>query len=200
MAADDDKNESSDPWADLVADDLGAEGDEVSFSFVEKTPPEFPGDGPSADEAASESTPGVEPEIDVGGEIDLASELEADALSAELTPSSAADEVAAAEDDEVEAWLSASDDETATGAGNELAAEHPEPAPPLSVFAPDEPATGDEPATEHASQSSIEIGTGFSGIDMAAEGEGSDAVTAAEGLDAKAKSAVAATCRNRFLG
>jgi hypothetical protein len=143
MAADDDKNEASDPWADLVADDLGSEGEEVSFSFVEKTA--VPQDEhPSIDEVAQESAPGDGPEIDAGGDMDLASDLEADLLSAELSASGAADEAA----------------------------------PPLSVFAPD------EAATDQPSQSSIEIGTGFSGIDMAAEGDDSNAVTAAEGLDA----------------
>lgn len=139
MAADDDKNESPDPWADLAADDLGAEGDEVSFSFVEKTPSVPEGGTPLIEEPSATSPPGVEDE-----------------------------------DADVGAWLSAPEGEAAEAIESETSTEEPETSTPLSVFAPE------EAASDQASSSSIEIGTGFSGIDMVAEGEGSNPPTVAE--------------------
>lgn len=144
MAADDDKNEAPDPWADLVADDLAGDsqdkgGEEMSFSFVDETTPPA---APQPDEPVSE-----EPAATVN-------------------------------DDDVGAWLTAVDDDSAgAGAVDVAEADAADVAPPLSVFAPE------EGAPELASQSSIEIGTGFSGIDMSAGDGGSQAETATEGLE-----------------
>ena len=144
MAADDDKNEAPDPWADLVADDLAGDsqdkgGEEMSFSFVDETTPPA---APQPDEPVSE-----EPAATVN-------------------------------DDDVGAWLTAVDDDSASAGAVDVAeADAADVAPPLSVFAPE------EGAPELASQSSIEIGTGFSGIDMSAGDGGSQAETATEGLE-----------------
>lgn len=205
MSADDDKNESPDPWADLVADDLGAEGDEVSFSFVEKTQPAPQEEGQPVDEAASELDPVVEPHAEAGEEINLEAAIEAELLAGDVNDlagmaDAAAEEVAAADADafadtfadtfaadadevadddaEVGAWLSASEGEAAEPTENDMPLEQEEATPPLSVFAPE------ELASEQPSPSSIEIGTGFSGIDMSAEGEGSNADTETETLEA----------------
>lgn len=124
MAADDDKNEAPDPWADLVADDLGS------------------GAEPQPDEPVSE------------------------------------EQAATMNDDDVGAWLTAMDGESADASAASAAdADVTDGATPLSVFAPD------EGGAEQASQSAIEIGTGFSGIDMSAGNGGSQAETATEGLE-----------------
>jgi hypothetical protein len=136
MAADDDKNEVPDPWADLVADDLagGSQfdgGEELSFSVEDEA------------QASAEPLPG-EPVSD--------------------------EPAAAVNDDDVGAWLTAMDDESAdAGAAVVAQADAADVAPPLSVFAPE------EGASEPTSQSSIEIGTGFSGIDLSAGDDGSQA-------------------------
>lgn len=154
MAADDDKNEAPDPWADLVADDLDGGGQEkggaeMSFSFGE------------------EAEPSAEP-------------LPEEPVSEE--------QAAAVNDDDVGAWLTAMDGDSADdgmaddgmaddGMADGGEADVTDAAPPLSVFAPD------EVVAEQASQSAIEIGTGFSGIDMSAGDGGSQAETATEGLE-----------------
>lgn len=131
MAADDDKNEAPDPWADLVADDLGG-----AFEPLPEEP--------------------------------LPEEVIAEEVIAE-------EAVGSIDDEDVGAWLTSEADDS-SDADAESAADA-DAAPPLSVFAPE------EAATEPASQSSIEIGTGFSGIDMAADEEGSTSEAQAEGLD-----------------
>ena len=136
MAADDDKNEAPDPWADLVADDLAGGGqvdggEEISFSFGDEAQPSGE---PLPEEPVSE-----EP-------------------------------AAAVNDDDVGAWLTAMEDDSSdAGAAVGAEADTADVAPPLSVFAPE------EGASEPTSQSSIEIGTGFSGIDLSAGDDGSQA-------------------------
>ena len=175
MAADDDKNEAPDPWADLVADDLAGDsqdkgGEEMSFSFVD------------------EAQPSAEPAQDTDAALDafVAESFESQSLDEPLLDAPLAadvtdgptDEAAAVNDDDVGAWLTAVDDDSAgAGAADVAEADAADVAPPLSVFAPE------EGVPEPASQSSIEIGTGFSGIDMSAGDGGSQAETATEGLE-----------------
>jgi hypothetical protein len=175
MAADDDKNEAPDPWADLVADDLDGGGqdqggEEMSFSFVD------------------EAQPSAEPNPDADAALDafVAESFESQSLDEPLldTPLAAdvtdgpTDETTAVNDDDVGAWLTAMDGESAdANAASAADADVTDAAPPLSVFAPD------ELVAEQASQSAIEIGTGFSGIDMSAGDGGSQAETATEGLE-----------------
>ena len=141
MAADDDKNEAPDPWADLVADDLAGGGqvdggEEISFSFGDEAQPSGE---PLPEEPVSEEPVSEEP-------------------------------AAAVNDDDVGAWLTAMEDDSSdAGAAVGAEADTADVAPPLSVFAPE------EGASEPTSQSSIEIGTGFSGIDLSAGDDGSQA-------------------------
>ena len=146
MAADDDKNEAPDPWADLVADDLAGGGqvdggEEISFSFGDEAQPsgEPLPEEPVSEEPVSEEPVSEEP-------------------------------AAAVNDDDVGAWLTAMEDDSSdAGAAVGAEADTADVAPPLSVFAPE------EGASEPTSQSSIEIGTGFSGIDLSAGDDGSQA-------------------------
>lgn len=149
MAADDDKNEAPDPWADLVADDLDGGGQEKG---------------------------GAEMSFSFGEEAQLSAEpLPEEPVSEEQAP--------AINDEDVGAWLTAMDGDSADdgiaddGMADGGEADVTDAAPPLSVFAPD------EVVAEQASQSAIEIGTGFSGIDMSAGDGGSQAETATEGLE-----------------
>jgi hypothetical protein len=141
MAADDDKNEAPDPWADLVADDLAGGGqvdggEEISFSFGDEAQPSGE---PLPEEPLPEEPVSEEP-------------------------------AAAVNDDDVGAWLTAMEDDSSdAGAAVGAEADTADVAPPLSVFAPE------EGASEPTSQSSIEIGTGFSGIDLSAGDDGSQA-------------------------
>ena len=149
MAADDDKNEAPDPWADLVADDLDGGGQEK-------------GDAETLFSFGEEAEPSAEPLPD-----EPVLEEQASAIN----------------DDDVGAWLTAMDGDSADdgmaddGMADRREADVTDAAPPLSVFAPD------EVVAEQASPSAIEIGTGFSGIDMSAGDGGSQAETATEGLE-----------------
>jgi hypothetical protein len=151
MAADDDKNEAPDPWADLVADDLAGGGqvdggEEISFSFGDEAQPSGE---PLPEEPVSEEPISEEP------------------ISEEPVSEEPA---AAVNDDDVGAWLTAMEDDSSdAGAAVGAEADTADVAPPLSVFAPE------EGASEPTSQSSIEIGTGFSGIDLSAGDDGSQA-------------------------
>ena len=151
MAADDDKNEAPDPWADLVADDLAGGGqvdggEEISFSFGDEAQPSGE---PLPEEPVSEEPVSEEP------------------ISEEPVSEEPA---AAVNDDDVGAWLTAMEDDSSdAGAAVGAEADTADVAPPLSVFAPE------EGASEPTSQSSIEIGTGFSGIDLSAGDDGSQA-------------------------
>ncbi|MFM8953907.1 MAG: hypothetical protein ACKOOF_12745, partial [Planctomycetaceae bacterium] len=150
MAADDDKNEAPDPWADLVADDLAGGGqvdggEKMSFSFGDEAQPSAE---PLPDEPLPEGPVSEQP-------------LPEEPVSEEPA--------AAVNDDDVGAWLTAMDDDS-SDAGAAVGAEaDAADVAPLSVFAPE------EGASEPTSQSSIEIGTGFSGIDLSAGDDGSQA-------------------------
>lgn len=167
MAADDDKNETPDPWADLVADDLAggsldAGNEEISFSFVDDA--ESPAD-PLAD---------ADPPLDAIAAASLEPDASADSSSEPQDTLPAAD--IPVNDEDVGAWLTAVDGDPADASEGGDAA-----APPLSVFAPEE-AVAEEATADQISQSSIEIGTGFSGIDATGGELGSQAEAETEDL------------------
>jgi hypothetical protein len=178
MAQDDDKPEADDdPWAGLEAEGLPELGGDFSFSFDDEPADESPADpaadpdpDPAADPAAAEDPAEIAAAADepVEDEFNVASasepaeepfaEQEADPF-AEQAPEPVAeqeaDPFAAAADAAIDDWLGADGDAAAAAAESSV----------LGGVASEEPfVTEGEVHDCGASESSVEIGTGTSGI------------------------------------